>query len=351
MMDWFSRRRAIWTTASLLFSIVVFPGCGGPVASAQSESASSVDPLDSPLGQPVPVSAVTLDESPRPWVDSTGKYSTVATLIGLDGEAAVLRSPNGVAKPVPFERLSEGDAAYARTRAAPRVDPKSDVMIGSVVGITDGDTIKVRTIDGHTRTIRLDGIDAPESEQPFGTRAKQQLGDWVFQEEIRAEVSELDRYGRYVAQIYVDGQWVNRGLIRSGLAWHYVQYSSDKELAAAERAAREAALGIWSTRNHVAPWDWRRGDRGSPEVAAGPSTTTPSRQTSGMGRSVVPFSPPVVDEDSTPSAVPAGAGTVYITKTGSKYHRAGCQHLSKSMIPISRVKAEARYSPCSRCDP
>lgn len=42
--------------------------------------------------------------------------------------------------------------------------------------------------------------------------------------------------------------------------------------------------------------------------------------------------------------------TVYITKTGSKYHRSGCQYLSKSKISISSDDAKARgYSACSRC--
>ena len=43
--------------------------------------------------------------------------------------------------------------------------------------------------------------------------------------------------------------------------------------------------------------------------------------------------------------------TVYITKTGSKYHRAGCRYLSKSSIPISLSDAKSRYSPCSVCNP
>lgn len=54
-----------------------------------------------------------------------------------------------------------------------------------------------------------------------------------------------------------------------------------------------------------------------------------------------------------PQAAPeAGSDTVYITSSGSKYHRAGCRHLSKSMIPISRAEAEAKgYTPCSVCKP
>lgn len=43
--------------------------------------------------------------------------------------------------------------------------------------------------------------------------------------------------------------------------------------------------------------------------------------------------------------------TVYVTKTGAKYHRAGCQYLARSSIPMKLKDAAARYSPCSVCRP
>jgi hypothetical protein len=44
--------------------------------------------------------------------------------------------------------------------------------------------------------------------------------------------------------------------------------------------------------------------------------------------------------------------TVHITRTGKKYHRAGCQYLSRSDIPIDLNDAKAKgYTPCSRCNP
>lgn len=43
---------------------------------------------------------------------------------------------------------------------------------------------------------------------------------------------------------------------------------------------------------------------------------------------------------------------VYITKTGSKYHVAGCQYLKSSMISTSLDNALAQgYEPCSVCKP
>lgn len=54
------------------------------------------------------------------------------------------------------------------------------------------------------------------------------------------------------------------------------------------------------------------------------------------------------------SVIPSQAfgATVYITDTGEKYHRAGCQYLRKSSHPISLSEAKAEgYTPCSKCDP
>jgi rubrerythrin len=45
------------------------------------------------------------------------------------------------------------------------------------------------------------------------------------------------------------------------------------------------------------------------------------------------------------------AHTVYITRTGEKYHRAGCRYLSRSMIPISLEDARRSYGACSVCRP
>jgi hypothetical protein len=43
--------------------------------------------------------------------------------------------------------------------------------------------------------------------------------------------------------------------------------------------------------------------------------------------------------------------TVYITKTGEKYHSNGCQYLRQSKISISLEDAKQSYGPCSRCNP
>ncbi len=57
------------------------------------------------------------------------------------------------------------------------------------------------------------------------------------------------------------------------------------------------------------------------------------------------------DKPTAPSVDPATV-TVYVTATGTKYHRGDCSYLSSSKIPISLKEAKERgYTPCSRCQP
>lgn len=42
---------------------------------------------------------------------------------------------------------------------------------------------------------------------------------------------------------------------------------------------------------------------------------------------------------------------VYVTRTGHKYHRAGCRYLSRSKIPITLSEARLSYAPCKVCMP
>src|SRR5258707_4198312 len=94
---------------------------------------------------------------------------------------------------------------------------------GLVVGISDGDTVRVLH-DGREERVRLWGIDAPEAKQPWGTRAKEFTGDLAFGKTVNVRVRDVDRYGRTVAEIILpDGRNLNREVFRAGLAWHYLQ--------------------------------------------------------------------------------------------------------------------------------
>ena len=135
--------------------------------------------------------------------------------------------------------------------------PRTVILRGSIVGITDGDTCTL--LVGTTQyKIRLEGIDTPELGQPFGTRAKQGLSKYVFSRQVTVHVTGKDTYGRSLGTIFIDGKSVNQQLVTDGLAWHYKQYSTDRKLAQAENSARRAKRGLWADAAAIPPWQWRR---------------------------------------------------------------------------------------------
>jgi endonuclease YncB( thermonuclease family) len=126
-----------------------------------------------------------------------------------------------------------------------------------VVSVHDGDTLTAVDAANVQHKVRLQGIDAPEIGQPFGTKARDGLARLTLRKVVRVNVHDHDRYGRVLADIEADGQGVNRTMVADGMAWHYARYSKDAGLAAAERDARAARRGLWADKAPVAPWEWR----------------------------------------------------------------------------------------------
>lgn len=129
-----------------------------------------------------------------------------------------------------------------------------------VVGVQDGDTITVLTADQESLRVRLVEIDAPESGQPYGTRAKQALSALVFGKDVLIDVQGSDRYGRTLGRVYHGDMDVNAEMIRTGYAWAYRAYLTDERLLALEEEARQGKRGLWSlpASERVPPWEWRR---------------------------------------------------------------------------------------------
>ncbi len=128
-----------------------------------------------------------------------------------------------------------------------------------VVGIKDGDTVVVLDSLNYQTTLRLAEVDCPEKNQPFGTKAKQFTSDQIFRKQIKHIVTDIDIYGRSIAKIYYDdNKYLSAEIIKNGLGWHYKKYSTSKKIASFENSARLQKLGLWSDKNPIAPWDWRR---------------------------------------------------------------------------------------------
>ena len=127
-----------------------------------------------------------------------------------------------------------------------------------VVGIKDGDTFKV-LYNNSEITIRLNHIDCPEKNQPYGKNAKWKASDLCFGKIVKiVSNGKKDRYKRLIAEVYFNNININKELVKNGLAWHFKKYSSDVEYAKLERQARKSKVGLWQEKNPIAPWDWRK---------------------------------------------------------------------------------------------
>lgn len=132
------------------------------------------------------------------------------------------------------------------------------LLEGTCVGVADGDSLLLELPGGERVRVRLFGIDAPEKDQEFALAARKRLTRLVYDKFIRVEVQDIDQYGRYVGKVYVGARYVNRFMLKEGLAWHYRHYAAhDEILADAESRARTAARGIWAADTPVRPRNFR----------------------------------------------------------------------------------------------
>lgn len=159
----------------------------------------------------------------------------------------------------------------------------------TVVSISDGDTVMVRSVSRGERRVRLAAIDAPERDQASGAVSRRSLSDLLLGKSVRVEEKYTDRYGRVVAKIFVDGGDAGLQQLRRGMAWHYLHHAAEQTAAdrqayaAAEQDARRARRGLWSEMKPVAPWEFRR----LRQAAAAPraASTTPAAAVVGNRRS------------------------------------------------------------------
>ena len=134
----------------------------------------------------------------------------------------------------------------------------AEELLGKCVGVADGDTCTI-LIDGYeNRRIRFYGIDAPESGQEFGKRAKEYCSNMIFGKDLRVIGLETDKYGRTVGKVYVGDKYINLEMVKAGYAWHYARYSpNDYDLADAEKEARRNKFGLWIQPNPMEPREYR----------------------------------------------------------------------------------------------
>jgi len=249
-------------------------------------------------------------------------------------------------------------------------------FISGCIGSSPAETSKVftvkRVIDGDTIeldngvTVRYIGIDTPETKHPskpgeyFGKEATEYNRKLVEGKKVKLvfDVQEKDKYGRLLAYVYLpDGTFVNAELVKGGYAQvaTFPPNVKHQELfLKLQREAQRENRGLWSKEsnlgNRVAELETQvrllrekvaelEKEIASLKALLGQQGNIPQKEnTSKTQLKAAPTDGKDV--------------TVYITRTGKKYHRGSCRYLRKSMIPIKKKDAIGRgYTPCSVCKP
>lgn len=128
-----------------------------------------------------------------------------------------------------------------------------------VIKVVDGDTLAVE-INGQSETLRLIGIDTPETVDPrkpvqcFGieasNKAKELLNGKMVSLEADDTQDERDKYNRLLRYVFLkDGTNFNKMMIEQGYAFEYtykIPYKYQTEFQQAEKEVRENKKGLWA---------------------------------------------------------------------------------------------------------
>ena len=190
----------------------------------------------------------------------------------------------------------------------------SDLIVWEVASVLGPDRVLIAQ-GQRQRTVKLIGVAATAIDSEKGARSGYESKAQAFLVNLltgeRVYVSKLSPDSSKISSVKLfrapDGLYVNLELVRQGYS------RMDPTTLAGERKlfdiyqsrAQQAGKGLWSKR-----------------LPAEPATTLP------------------------------GLTTVYITKSGKKYHLAQCQFLAKSRISINLDQSKERnFTPCKVCKP
>lgn len=211
-----------------------------------------------------------------------------------------------------------------------------------VVGIVGGDTIVIDANNQRTKVKMIGITPAEKYSGQLATFTKNLLrGETVciIKDPNQNEPNNAETMLGYVYRA-PDGLFVNAEIIRQGYgrADKTAAFKYSAEFQQLEKFARERGKGIWNT--SLAEQST------NPPQQKNTSQSLPTRQRAAT-TTAIPASTP------TPKISPntdMEKNIVYVTKTGTKYHRNGCRFLSKSSTSIKLEDAKAKgYAPCGVC--
>ncbi len=130
---------------------------------------------------------------------------------------------------------------------------------GKVIAVERADLIQVMKDIGKQETVRLYGIHSPGGTQPFAETARLYMHKRVLGKTVRVDPLIVDPFNRIIAWVYLDGECLNKELLKQGMTWWYRKYVPfETDLAALEEEARKAKVGLWAYPSPIPPWEFNK---------------------------------------------------------------------------------------------
>jgi len=129
-----------------------------------------------------------------------------------------------------------------------------DGLSGKCVKVVDGDTLIIKC-DENRRTVEIEGIDAPELDQPWGKEVRAFVKSMVQGREVKVEIIDGDE-DTVRARVFIDGIDLSVMLASRGLAW-VPEDGADGELSSLSKSARDLPCGLWTDAEPEPPWEFR----------------------------------------------------------------------------------------------
>ncbi len=107
------------------------------------------------------------------------------------------------------------------------------LLTGNVTKVRDGDTIEVGKIP-----IRLNGVSAPELQEPLGPKSRLFMVELVYGKSVRCELNGDKSYDRFVGTCYLSDRDIGAAVVAAGLALDCPRFSGGKYRAVETKAAR-----------------------------------------------------------------------------------------------------------------
>ncbi|MCC5822528.1 MAG: thermonuclease family protein [Phycisphaerales bacterium] len=220
--------------------------------------------------------------------------------------------------------------------------------LATVLSVQDGDSITVR-IEADVHRVEILGANAPdwieraEQQRPYAVESRRFLTNMLLGERVllfEPQPGATDPLGRRRAYVFrlPDMMFVDLEIVRQGYGRVSARVGEPYEeiLRHYEHRARELRRGLWDP-NHV------------PEEvvqAPQPPRTPPPTRTE------APPQTGPADAETPPRTEPArDAVWVWITRSGTRYHREDCSHLTSTRTRVRRDSVRSTHEPCRTCTP